>query len=215
MATGIMSFANKDRSLFYEFVESAKAGYDDWLNSGSRYRYRAKLYKAYGEKDERDIIQTDVKYDTPLFDNIINVIDARCPSLRDIRRNVEGCLPSSGASTYTLFLSVLSGGHTPRLMESLANSYNIKIELTTLYGTSNQMGVRIKDVESMEVFEDSFLIGLDRNNDMDLMAFRFSRYDYKHLAINAKGQKIGVSSFHLDIPNYISGDVMKCIKKLS
>lgn len=215
MSTGIMSFANKDRSLFYEFVESAKEGYDDWLNSGSRYKYRAKLYKAYGEKDERDIIQTDVKYDTPLFDNTVNVIDVRCPSLRDIRRNVEGRLPSSGASTYILFCSVLSGGHTPKLMEALANSYNIRIDLSTLYGTESARGASIKDIESIEVFEDAFLIGLDRNNDLDLMAFRFSKYDYKHLAINAKGQKIGVSSFHLDIPGYTSGDIMKCIKKLS
>lgn len=215
MSTGIMSFANKDRSLFYEFSEAAKAGYDDWLDAGSRYKYRAKLYKAYGEKGEKDVIQTDVKYDTPLFDNTINVIDARYPSLRDIRRNVKGCLPSSGASTYTLFFSVLSGGHTPKLMEALANSYNIKIEMTTLYGTSSLGRARMKDAESIEVFEDAFLIGLDRNNDMDLIAFRFSKYDYTHLAINSKGQKIGVSSFHLDVPTYVSGDVMKCIKKLS
>lgn len=185
MSTGIISFTNKDRALFYDYVDESKKKYKEWMKDGEGYtRIKAKINVG----DTPSFIGTDVKYGE--YINTLNVINAKCPSFTVTTPNMDGSMHSSGTSYGLLLLSILDGGHTGLLLQYMAQFTPLTLTLFALQ--SNQYTNFLLDKETEELFFNSFIIGCDRDNDINVLAIRFSCCKYTHCAQAPNGDKIGI-----------------------
>lgn len=188
MSTGIISFTNKDRALFYDYVDESKKKYKEWMKDGDGYtRIKAMIKHSGG-----NIVRTDVTALDAPFDNTLNVINAKCPSFTVTTPNMDGSMHSSAPSYGLLFMSILDGGHTGTLLQLMAQFVPLTFNLFALQG--NQYTNLLLDKETEELFFNSFIIGCDRDNDINVLAIRFSSCSYQHCAKTSSGDKIGVGA---------------------
>lgn len=200
MSTGIISFANKDRALFYDYVDESKKKYKEWMKDGEGYtRIKAQITC----QSTGSVVATDIKQDSSCYIDTLNVINAKCPSFTVTTPNMDGSMHSAGTSYGLLFMSVLDGGHTGTLLQLMAQFVPVTCNLFALQG--NQFTTFLLDKETDEFFYNSFIIGCDRDNDINVLAIRFSSCSYQHCAKTSSGDKMGVgAAFQGD---YVSGIV--------
>lgn len=203
--TGIIGVTDGARALFDDYAKLSRKKFKEWLNSGEGYtRFKFRVYILNPNSDVVDLRKTSGTV-TPTdivegpYACTINVVNAQLLSCSSSSNNYEGMTAMQETSQVFLMMSALSGGHTPILMQYYAQFTPLCFELISVQ--TNQYTDLLLDDEAQEIFHNSFLVGIDRDNDIDVLCVRFGKWSYSHKAKAPAGGSVGMNAFISDNAN--------------
>lgn len=202
--SAIVSYANRDRALFYEFVDRSLQEYEHWVDQGDGYTpLKALLAPAptsVGTNAPICPIDTDIK--SGVYSRHLNVISISMPSYRETTPNMDGVMHGWAPSYGMLFLSIVTGGHTPILMQCATQLTPLVANVVST--RPNASATRLMDNANFLEFNNCFVIGIDRNSDLDVVAVRYSTMISSRKVLNQQGVSLGQRGFSKLLGNAIT-----------
>lgn len=193
--TSVRSKQDVDAAIFADFIVESIEKFNEFRKLGKA--HTKNQIRIRGINDT--FIPSDDKEGTQFY-GYFSVVNFRQTTFREVSPNMDGAIRAKAQTYGMAMLSILSGRHTPKLLNYHTRGIMCDMELNCLQssgGVVNAGNMSIFDTRIEEGFYNSFIKGFERDENLNHLLVRFTKHTLTTKFFGENGICLGSpSAFH-------------------